>query len=167
MSSRSDLSRPTRKRRDYDLLLALFFFAWRGFAAEPDALLETEGLGRVHHRILFTLVRVPGIRVGDLAKSLGVSRQALHRTLSELHERGLVSLEVAERSAREKSVKATRAGARIEARASGAQRRHLERVFESLDPKAADGWVAVMRGLALPVIESSPLFASEIRRSSS
>jgi len=163
MSSRRP-SRPPPAAADHDALLALFFFAWRGFAAEPDAILAREGLGRVHHRILYTVVRVPGIRVGDLAASLGVTRQALHRPLSELHRRRLVVSAVSAESARERELRVTPRGAQLEDRASGTQRDQLRRVFESAGDTAAEGWARVMQGLASPVVSRSPGRMAEIVR---
>jgi DNA-binding MarR family transcriptional regulator len=139
-----------------DALLGLFFFAWRGFAAEPDAILAQEGLGRVHHRVLYAVVRVPGIRVGDLAATLGVTRQALHRPLAELQKRRLVVSSVSEASARERELRATPRGALLEDKASGAQREQLRRVFAEAGAPAASGWAKVMRALAAPVISRSP-----------
>lgn len=149
---------------DLDALLALFFFAWRGFAAEPDAILEREGLGRVHHRILYTVVRLPGMRVGDLAATLGVSRQALHRPLAELQKRRLVTSQVSEQSARERVIHVSERGAKLEAKASGAQRAQLERVFDLVGAPAAQGWSKVMEGLAAPVISRSPGLVAEMVR---
>jgi len=163
MSSRRS-SRPPPAAADHDALLALFFFAWRGFAAEPDAILEREGLGRVHNRILYTVVRVPGIRVGDLAASLGVTRQALHRPLSELHRRRLVVSVISAESARERELRVTPRGAQLEDRASGAQRDQLRRVFESVGEAAAAGWTRVMQGLASPVVSRSPGRMAELVR---
>lgn len=149
---------------DPDALLALFFFAWRGFAAEPDAILEREGLGRVHHRVLYTVVRVPGIRVGELAATLGVSRQAIHRPLAELQKRRLVVSEVAKESARERALSVTERGARLEARASGAQREQLERIFAAVGRPSAEGWVRVMNALAASVVSRSPGLVARVVR---
>jgi DNA-binding MarR family transcriptional regulator len=151
-------SRPRVARApvDADKLLALFFFAWRGFAAEPDAILEREGLGRVHHRILYTVVRVPGMRVGDLAATLGVTRQGLHGPLAALQKRRLVASDVSPESARERVLSVTERGARLEERASGAQREQLERVFAAVGDTSARGWVKVMEALAGPVVSRSP-----------
>jgi DNA-binding MarR family transcriptional regulator len=153
-----------RRTEDLDPLLALFFFAWRGFASEPDAILEREGLGRVHHRILYTVVHIPGVRVGDLAATLGVTRQALHRPLSDLQKRRLVTSEIPTESARERALYLTERGARLEARASGAQREQLGRIFAEAGPKAAEGWVRVMRVLAAPVVSRSPRVVAEVVR---
>jgi DNA-binding MarR family transcriptional regulator len=149
-------SAPPAAQVDYDALLALFFFAWRGFAAEPDAILAREGLGRVHHRVLYAIARVPGICVSDLAASLGITRQALHRPLAELHRRRLVLSTVSAESARERELRVTPRGADLEDKASGAQREQLRRVFSSVGPAAAEGWARVMEGLAGPIVSRSP-----------
>jgi DNA-binding MarR family transcriptional regulator len=144
--------------------VAAFFFAWRGFAAEPDAILGREGLGRVHHRILYTVVRVPGIRVGDLAATLGVTRQGLHRPLAELQKRRLVENVVSEANARERELRVTEKGARLEDRATGAQREQLQRIFAAVGGGAAEGWSKVMHALAAPVVSRSPGLVQEVMR---
>jgi DNA-binding MarR family transcriptional regulator len=141
---------------DVDRMLALFFMAWRGFASEPDGILERDGLGRVHHRVLYTVVRLPGATVGDLAATLGVTRQALHRPMADLTKRRLVVVRVSKRSGRERAVFATDRGARLEDQASGAQRDQLTRVFDRLGPEARRAWCEVMYALAAPVISRSP-----------
>lgn len=155
----------SKAKPDRDALLALFFFAWRGFAAEPDLILEREGLGRVHHRILYTLVHMPGVRVGDLAATLGVTRQALHRSLGQLLKRRLVESRIAPQSKRERALSVTEKGRQLEDRASGAQRRQLDRIFTHLGPQAEKGWQAVMQELAAPVISRAPGLVPELVKS--
>ncbi len=77
-------------RRPLDDPPALLFFGFRAVTAEPDRILAERGLGRVHHRILYFVGRSPGIRVGALLTTLGVSRQALNRPLRALLRAGLV-----------------------------------------------------------------------------
>ena len=155
-----DMSSERQRRRAeaaHDPLLALFFLAWRGFAAEPDALLARVGLGRVHHRVLYTVVRLPGVRVGDLAAALGITRQALHRPLSELTRKKLVSVTVAKSNRRERALHATERGVELEDRASGLQRAQLARAFEAAGADAAQRWALVMEKLAEPVVARVPL----------
>lgn len=143
-------------------MIALFFMAWRGFAAEADAILAREGLGRVHHRVLYAVVRLPGISVGDLAATLGVTRQALHRPLADLTKRHLVAVRVSERSGRERAVHASARGERLEDQASAAQRAQLARIFTQVGPDAAAAWQEVMSALAAPVISRSPGLVARI-----
>jgi len=150
----------TESTLEIDPLLALFFVAWRGFVAEADALLDAHGLGRVHHRVLYAVVRLPGVAVGDLAATLGITRQALHGPLAELERRRLVVRTVSKESARERSLFVTKRGAMLEDAASAAQRAQLERVFAELGPEAASGWIAVMRALASRVLTNLPSFSN-------
>jgi DNA-binding MarR family transcriptional regulator len=146
-----------------DRLLALFFMAWRGFAAEADAILAPHGLGRLHHRILYAVARLPGIRIGDLATTLGITRQGLHGPLAELERRRLVVRRVAKESARDRAVFVTKRGASLEDAASSAQRRQLERAFAELGDAAARGWIAVQRALAAAVVADAPQLLEGLR----
>jgi DNA-binding MarR family transcriptional regulator len=136
--------------------IGLFFMGWRSFVDGADAVLGEHGLGRLHHRVLYAVVRTPGIGVGELAAALGISRQALHRPLSDLRGRDLITAEVAEHSRRERELSATAAGRDLERAATGPQLEHLEKVFEAAGPVAAEGWRQVMRGLAAEAVAQAP-----------
>jgi DNA-binding MarR family transcriptional regulator len=136
--------------------IALFFMGWRSFVDGADAVLAEHGLGRLHHRVLYAVVRTPGIGVGELAAALGISRQALHRPLSDLRERDLIAAEVSTRSKRERELTATAEGRELERTATGPQLAHLEAVFEAAGPAAAEGWRRVMRGLAAEAVAQAP-----------
>ena len=45
-------------------------FALRAVIAEPDRILATRGLTRMHHRILFFVAHTPGMSVGGLQATL-------------------------------------------------------------------------------------------------
>lgn len=70
--------------------LELLHFGFRGLTVEAERFLEARGLSRVHHRILYVIARSDAISIGELATTLGVSNQALHRPLSHLFEQALV-----------------------------------------------------------------------------
>ncbi len=129
---------------------ALLFFAFRALTAEPDRILSERGLGRVHHRILYFVGRTPGIRVGGLLATLGVTKQALHRPLQALVQRGLVAATVPPGNRRAKELRLTREGERLERRLGAAQRRRFERAFRDAGARAEVGWREVMRRLAAP-----------------
>ena len=42
------------------------FFAYRGFTADPDRILETKDYGRAHHRAVHFIHRSPGTTVSNL-----------------------------------------------------------------------------------------------------
>ena len=57
------------------------FFAYRGFTADPDRILETMDYGRAHHRAVHFINRSPGLTVSQLLAILGVTKQSLNRVL--------------------------------------------------------------------------------------
>lgn len=81
-SPAEQMARPS----DDDLirLVELFFFAYRDFTGEPDAILTDYSLGRAQHRALHFVVRHPGIRVTDLLAILKITKQSLARVLKPL-----------------------------------------------------------------------------------
>ncbi len=127
---------------------ALLFFAFRAVTAEPDRILAELGLGRVHHRILYFVGRSPGLRVGRLVATLGVSKQALNRPLREVLARGLVAATAPARERRARELRLTADGERLERRLAAAQRRRFARAFRGAGADAARGWREVMRRLA-------------------
>jgi DNA-binding MarR family transcriptional regulator len=71
-------------------LIELFFFAYRDFVSEPDALLEELDFGRAHHRVLHFVGRDPGMTVAQLLDILRITKQSLSRVLKELIDKGYV-----------------------------------------------------------------------------
>ncbi|MEL6170380.1 MAG: MarR family transcriptional regulator, partial [Pseudomonadota bacterium] len=49
------------------------FFAYRGFTADPDRILEDHAYGRAHHRAVHFINRFPGTTVNNLLAILGVT----------------------------------------------------------------------------------------------
>ncbi len=131
---------------------ALLFFAFRALTAEPDRILSEHGLSRVHHRILYFVGRVPGLRVGELLTLLGVTKQALHRPLRELQGQGLVVGAAPANNRRARELRLTPEGDRLERRLSGAQRKRFERAFAAAGVQAEQGWREVMRLLFEPPV---------------
>jgi DNA-binding MarR family transcriptional regulator len=127
--------------------LALLHFAFRAVVSGPDAVLAARQLGRVHHRILFFVARTRALSIGDLAATLGISKQALHRPLQELVRARLVARRPDPDNLRVRRLELTAAGRALEGRLSGAQRRLFAAAFRRAGPQAARGWRAVMRQL--------------------
>jgi len=128
--------------------LLLLHFAFRAITQGPDARLESHGLGRVHHRVLFFVGRDPGLRVADLQAVLGVSKQALNRPLRELVEAKLVESKPAADDARERLLQLTAAGRALESALSGEQRKLFQAAFQRAGAAAVAGWQRVMAELA-------------------
>jgi DNA-binding MarR family transcriptional regulator len=137
---------PIVARADEPLLL--LHFAFRAVVAEPDARLAALGLSRVHHRVLFFVARRPGLRVMDLAATLGISKQALHRPLQQLLQQKLVVAGRDPQNRRERHLRLSASGRRLEHRLSGHQRRLFRAAFRQVGPRAARAWATVMLQLA-------------------
>jgi len=128
--------------------IELFYFAYRAFTDQPDRLLERHGLGRVHHRILYFVGRRSGLAVGDLLKTLGISKQALNAPLRQLLAMKLVATEEASHDRRVRQLSLTAAGRKLESQLTGRQMVQLESVFAAVGADSESRWRAVMMALS-------------------
>ena len=71
-------------------VMGLFFFAYRDFVGDADALLERQGFGRAHHRVLYFVNLRPGMPVADLLHILKITKQSLARVLRQLIDNGYI-----------------------------------------------------------------------------
>lgn len=130
-----------------DAIEALFF-GYRAFTDRADRILARQGLGRVHHRILYFVGRNPGISVKGLLEILAVSKQAIHGPLRELVRLNLVAMTEDGADRRMKRLTLTAEGQALEVELTGAQMDHLARAFDAAGAGARSGWKAVMDRLA-------------------
>ncbi len=72
-------------------LIEGFFFAYRDFTADADAILETYDFGRAHHRVLHFVNRQPGLTVAELLEILKITKQSLARVLKQLIDSGHIA----------------------------------------------------------------------------
>lgn len=128
--------------------IEVFFYAYRAFTAQPDAILAERGLARVHHRILYFVARRPGQRVNELLSTLGVSKQAVHAPLKQLVELGLVIVAADASDGRARCLSLSAAGTELEARLSQTQRELLAGIFAGQGEAAELAWRQVMQELA-------------------
>ena len=136
-----------QRRLALDAAVELSHFAYRAMTARPDALLAARGLSRVHHRILHFVVRLAKPSVGDLRRTLNVSKQALSGPLRDLYAQKLITYTRAADDARIKHLSLTPEGRKLEARLAALQRAHFAAVFEAEGPQAEAAWRAIMRRL--------------------
>jgi DNA-binding MarR family transcriptional regulator len=136
------------KLDDLDAALELMYYGWRGMTLTADEYLATLGLSRPHHRILYVVARQPDISIGALIDVLGISKQAASRPLSLLLERKLLMSKRSPEQHRSKLLRLTPEGQRIEARASGYERKVLRAAFDHVGPSGAAAWMAVMGAIA-------------------
>ncbi|PTV96507.1 MarR family transcriptional regulator [Rhodobacter aestuarii] len=126
------------------------FFAYRGFTADPDRILEKHNYGRAHHRAIHFINREPGLTVTTLISVLGVTKQSLNRVLRTLIEDGLVESRVGNRDKRERNLYLTEAGAELEHELSKAQRGRMRAAYRAAGPQAVAGFRQVLEAMMDP-----------------
>lgn len=123
------------------------FFAYRGFTADPDRILEGMDYGRAHHRAIHFIHRSPGTKVNNLLTILGVTKQSLNRVLRGLIEDGLVESRVGRTDKRERHLYLTQKGADLERQLSDAQRARMRAAYRAAGPAAVQGFRQVLEAM--------------------
>ena len=126
------------------------FFAYRGFTADPDRILEGMDYGRAHHRALHFIGRSAGLTVSALMAILGVTKQSLNRVLRTLVEDGLVEARVGREDRRERNLYLTEQGQRLERSLSDAQRARMRAAYRAAGPQAVQGFRQVLEAMMNP-----------------
>ncbi len=126
------------------------FFAYRGFTADPDRILERHDYGRAHHRAMHFIHRSPGTTVNNLLAILGVTKQSLNRVLRTLIEDQLVESRVGRRDKRERHLFLTEKGAQLERELSEAQRGRMRAAYRAAGPQAVAGFRQVLEAMMEP-----------------
>ncbi|SUZ31582.1 hypothetical protein ROE7235_01331 [Roseibaca ekhonensis] len=123
------------------------FFAYRGFTADPDRILEEYGYGRAHHRALHFINRSYGTTVNNLLTTLGVTKQSLNRVLRGLIADGLVEARVGRTDRRERNLFLTEAGQDLERKLAEAQRVRMRAAYRAAGPQAVAGFRQVLEAM--------------------
>jgi len=126
------------------------FFAYRGFTADPDRILNNYAYGRAHHRAVHFIHRSPGTTVNNLLGILGVTKQSLNRVLRTLISDGLVESRVGTKDKRERHLFLTDAGATLERELSDAQRKRMRDAYRAVGPDAVAGFREVLEAMMEP-----------------
>ncbi|AVW92462.1 MarR family transcriptional regulator [Celeribacter baekdonensis] len=126
------------------------FFAYRGFTADPDRILEKYGYGRAHHRAIHFISRAPGTNVNNLLGILGVTKQSLNRVLRALIEDGLVESRVGVQDKRERHLYLSDSGKALEAELSEAQRARMRVAYREAGHEAVAGFRRVLEAMMDP-----------------
>ena len=126
------------------------FFAYRGFTADPDRILENMDYGRAHHRALHFIHRSPGTTVSNLLAILGVTKQSLNRVLRTLVDDGLVEARVGRSDKRERNLHLTAKGQELERQLSDAQRARMRAAYRAAGPVAVQGFRTVLEAMMDP-----------------
>ena len=126
------------------------FFAYRGFTADPDRILQGMDYGRAHHRAVHFIHRSQGTTVSNLLAILGVTKQSLNRVLRTLIDDGLVRSEKGRKDARERHLYLTAKGAELERALSDAQRARMRAAYRAAGPQAVAGFRQVLEAMMDP-----------------
>jgi DNA-binding MarR family transcriptional regulator len=126
------------------------FFAYRGFTADPDRILEEMDYGRAHHRAVHFIGRSPGTTVNNLLSILGVTKQSLNRVLRSLMEDGLVEARIGRVDRRERHLHLTEKGSGLERQLSEAQRARMRAAYRAAGPAAVAGFRQVLEAMMDP-----------------
>ncbi len=137
------------------------FFAYRGFTADPDKILQGQAYGRAHHRAIHFINRSPGTTVNNLLAILGVTKQSLNRVLRTLVEDGLVESRVGTRDKRERHLYLTEDGTALERALSDAQRHRMRAAFRAAGPEAVAGFRTVLEAMMDPELRRQYLATTE------
>jgi len=120
------------------------FFAYRGFTADPDRILDHHDYGRAHHRAIHFIQRTPGTTVNNLLSILGITKQSLNRVLRTLINDGLVESRIGPRDKRERNLFLTETGRNLETALSDAQRKRMRAAYRAAGPQAVAGFQQVL-----------------------
>lgn len=123
-------------------VMGLFFFAYRDFVGDADAMLERQGFGRAHHRVLYFVNLKPGMPVADILDILKITKQSLARVLRQLIDNGYIEQKTGDADRRQRLLFATEKGRRFFETLSATQTSRIDAAIAALP---ADGKRTVMK----------------------
>ncbi|SFV29744.1 DNA-binding transcriptional regulator, MarR family [Devosia crocina] len=136
--NKADITSPLPARSDLPLdIMGLFFFAYRDFTGDADALLERQGFGRAHHRVLYFVNLRPGMPVADLLDILKITKQSLARVLRQLIDNGYIEQKTGQADRRQRLLHATDKGRAFFATLSATQASRIDDAIAALPPDGA------------------------------
>jgi DNA-binding MarR family transcriptional regulator len=129
--------------------MELFYFAYRNFTGDADAVLERYGFGRAHHRVLHFVHRNPGLKVAELLDILKITKQSLARVLKDLREKGFIEQRPGPADLRERRLHLTPKGVRLTDKLTELQVRRIAGALQVAGAEADE----VTRRFLLAMIE--------------
>ena len=124
--------------------IELFFFAYRDFTGEADAILAEYGFGRAHHRAIYFIGRSPGIAVHQLLAILKITKQSLGRVLNQLIDEGYVRQDIDKKDRRRRLLTLTKSGAILENLLTERQSQRIKNAYALAGKDAHKGFVQVL-----------------------
>lgn len=132
----ADINPPLASVADLPLdVMGLFFFAYRDFVGDADNLLERQGFGRAHHRVLYFVNLKPGMPVADLLNILKITKQSLARVLRQLIDNGYIEQKMGDADRRQRLLFATAKGREFFETLSAFQTSRIDAALASLPPE--------------------------------
>ena len=125
------------------------FFAYRGFTADPDRILEEYGYGRAHHRAIHFINGSPGTTVNNLLNILGVTKQSLNRVLRTLVNDTLVEVKIGVQDKRERHLP-NQSRTSITRTFIRSQSNRMRKAFKNAGPNAVSGFKTVLEAMMDP-----------------
>jgi len=116
-------------------LMGLFFFAYRDFVSDADALLADHKFGRAHHRVLYFVNIKPGMPVADLLNILKITKQSLARVLRQLIDEEYIEQHTGQTDRRQRLLFATQKGKDFFSVLSKSQANRINSALDQLSPK--------------------------------
>jgi len=117
-------------------VMGLFFFAYRDFVGDADALLARQGFGRAHHRVLYFVNLRPGMPVADLLDILKITKQSLARVLRQLIDNGYIEQRTGAADRRQRLLYPTQKGRELFGVLSESQASRIDAAIAALPPGA-------------------------------
>jgi DNA-binding MarR family transcriptional regulator len=127
--------------------IELLYFGYSNLTRSIDMDLAAQGLGRAHHRSLYFIARQPDLMVSELLALLAITKQSLGRVLTELIERGLVETRQGKQDRRQKLLRLTEEGKKLEAALFDALRSKMAAAYVQAGQGSVSGFWQVMEGL--------------------
>ncbi len=127
--------------------IELLYFGYSNLTRSIDADLARQGLGRAHHRALYFIARQPDLMVSELLALLAITKQSLGRVLNELVARDLVETRPGRKDRRQKLLRLTGEGVRLEAMLFDALRAKMAAAYVQAGQGSVTGFWHVLEGL--------------------
>ncbi|HVF93094.1 MAG TPA: helix-turn-helix domain-containing protein [Sphingomonas sp.] len=127
--------------------MELLYFGHAHLTRSVDEGLAAQGLGRAHHRALYFIARKPDLTVSELLSLLTITKQSLGRVINELTERNLVETRAGERDRRQRLLRLTREGSKMESDLFEAIRVRMSAAYARAGQAAVSGYWAVLEGM--------------------
>ena len=132
-------------------VMGLFYFAYRDFVGDADNLLERQGFGRAHHRVLYFVNLKPGMPVADLLGILKITKQSLARVLRQLIDNGYVEQKMGDSDRRQRLLYATAKGREFFETLSATQTSRIDAALAALPPEGKRTVLRFFVGMVEPV----------------